>query len=74
MPYGNTVRVYRPHQHDDGSPPIVMIQEIDYPTVEAFDEAMKSALRPEARAVTGELLRLVNGHVYHVVSRRIEND
>jgi hypothetical protein len=74
MPHGNTVRVYRPQQHDDSSPPIVMIQEIDYPSPEAFDEAMKSPLRPEARAVTMDLLRLVKGRVYHVVSRRIEND
>ena len=74
MPYGNTVRVYRPHHHDDGSPPIVMIQEIDYPSAEAFDEAMKSPLRADARAVTGELLQLVKGRVYHVVSRRVEND
>jgi hypothetical protein len=74
MPHGDTVRVYRPHDHDDGSPPILMIQEIDYPSPEAFDEAMKSPLRPQARAVTGELLGLVRGRVYHVVSRRIEND
>jgi hypothetical protein len=74
MPHGNTVRVYRPHHHDDGAAPIVMIQEIDYPSREAFDEAMKSSLRPQARAVTEELLQLVKGRVYHVVSRRIESD
>ena len=74
MPHGNTVRVYRPQQHDDGAPPILMIQEIDYPSREAFDEAMKSSLRPQARAITEDLLRLVKGRVYHVVSLRIEND
>jgi hypothetical protein len=72
MPHGETVRVYRPHDHDDGAPPIVMIQEIDYPSQEAFDEAMKSSLRPEARAVTMDLLEMVKGRVYHVVSGRIE--
>jgi hypothetical protein len=72
MPHGGTVRVYRPHDHDEGAPPIVMIQEIDYPSQEDFDEAMKSSLRTEARAVTMDLLGMVKGRVYHVVSGRIE--
>jgi hypothetical protein len=74
MPHGDSVRVYHPQDHDDGAPPIVLIQEIDYPSQEAFDEAMKSSLRPAARAVTMELLPIVKGRVYHVVSRRLEKD
>jgi hypothetical protein len=70
MPNAVGLRVYRPIHRDDGAPRIVLIQETDYPSAEAFDVAMESPLRVEARAITGDLLKSFKGRVYHVVSER----
>jgi len=74
MPNVVDLRVYRPIRRDDGAPHIVLVQEIDYASLESLDEAMKSPLRVPARAITEELMRSINGRVYHIVSRRAEKD
>jgi hypothetical protein len=74
MPNVVDLRVYRPVRRDDGAPHIVLIQEIDYASLDSLDEAMTSPLRAPARAITDELLQSISGRVYHVISRRSEKD
>ena len=50
------------------SPPIAMIQQVDYPSMAALEEAMGSPIRAQARAITMELVELFEGRFYHVVS------
>lgn len=52
---------------DSDAPPIVMIQQIDYPTQAAMAEAITSQTRDRARAVTLEILEMFEGRFYHVV-------
>jgi hypothetical protein len=49
-----------------------MIQQIDYPSMGALEEALASPIRAEARAVTLELLEMFEGRFYHIVSERSE--
>ncbi|MEO8753877.1 MAG: hypothetical protein ABI624_14505 [Casimicrobiaceae bacterium] len=68
FPHALAVRWWRTQSVDAGAPPIVMIQQIDYPSLDALAEAMKSAARNEARAATLELMEMFEGRFYHVVS------
>lgn len=71
MPQAINVRVMRTSGCDAGSAPIFMVQEIDYPSMEAIEEALKSPVRVEGRAVTDELMKMCNGRFYHLVYERI---
>lgn len=70
MPQAQAVRVVRVERRDDGAPPIAMIQEIDYPSLAAIDEALASPVRTAARAATEEILPLFDGRFYHLVGNR----
>lgn len=68
FPNALAVRWWRTQQVDPGAPSIVMIQQIDYPSNAALEEAIASPIRNQARAVTLELMALFEGRFYHVVS------
>ncbi|TKD51192.1 hypothetical protein [Sphingomonas baiyangensis] len=68
FPHALAVRWYRTEQTDADAPPIALIQQIDYPSIEALEEAITSPQRDAARAVTLELLEMFEGRFYHVVS------
>lgn len=70
MPQAQAVRVVRVERRDDGAPGIVMIQEVDYPSLQAIDEALVSPERDRARAAMEEVLDLFEGRFYHLVTRR----
>lgn len=70
MPHATAVRVLRGERHDADAPPIAMMQEIDYPSLAAIDEALSSPIRTQARAVTEEIVKLFDGRFYHIVYRR----
>jgi hypothetical protein len=55
-------------QVDEGAPPIAMMQQVDYPSLAALDEALASPIRTQARALTLELLEMFEGRFYHVIS------
>jgi hypothetical protein len=71
MPQAQAVRVVRIARRDEDAPPIAMIQEIDYPSLDAIEEALVSPVRTQARAVTDEIMALFDGRFYHVVSQRL---
>jgi hypothetical protein len=68
FPHATNVRMLRVTGRDANAPPIVMIQQIDYPSMAALEEALASPVRTESRAVTMELMQMFEGRLYHVVS------
>jgi hypothetical protein len=68
FPHASNIRLYRVASTDDGAPPIAVIQQIDYPSAAALEEALASPARQRARAVTLELMQFFDGRLYHVVS------
>ncbi|QND54018.1 hypothetical protein HB779_20600 [Phyllobacterium sp. 628] len=71
MPNAQAVRVMRKIDSDADSPDIAMVKEIDYPTMEAVEEALASPVRVEGRAITDEMMHMFDGRFYHVVYNRI---
>jgi len=69
--HAQAVRVMRTGRSDPGAAPIIMVQEIDYPTMEAVDEALASPVRLEGRAITDEMMSMCDGRFYHLVYKRI---
>ena len=74
MPHAQSVRLYRPEKHDPDAPRIFLIQEIDYPSLEAIDEAMASPQRDKAKEAHEKIMPLYSGRHYHIVSRKITKD
>ena len=68
FPHASYVRLLPALSSDPDAPPIVMIQQIDYPSQAALEEALASPVRTEARATTLEIMQMFEGRFYHVVS------
>lgn len=68
FPHALDVRLFYIEDADEGAPPIVMMQQIDYPSREALAEALASPARDAARAATLEVLEMFEGRFYHYVS------
>lgn len=68
FPHAENVRWYRIIESDPDARPVAMIQQIDYPSKAALEEAVKSPVRDKARALTMELMKLFDGRFYHLVS------
>jgi hypothetical protein len=68
FPHASNIRLFRVQSGDEGAPPICMIQQIDYPSLAALEEAIASPARQRARALTLELMEMFNGRFYHLVS------
>jgi hypothetical protein len=71
MPNAQEVRVMRTVNTDADTPAIVMVQEVDYPSMEAVEEALASPVRTEGRAITDEMMSMFDGRFYHLVYNRI---
>lgn len=68
FPHAHNVRLLRISTADADARPIAMIQQIDYPSLAALEEAIASPIRAQARAITLELMKMFDGRFYHVVS------
>ena len=68
FPHALDVRFWRADSCDDAERPVAMIQQVDYPSLEAMQEAITSPQRDAARAVTMELMEMFEGRFYHVLS------
>ena len=71
LPHATEVRLFRPVIRDADAPSIFLVQEIDYPSLEAIDEAMASPVREAARAAHERLMHMYEGRHYHLISRRL---
>lgn len=61
------VRVLRQMESDTPAPHYAMVLAIKYPTLAAIEVAMQSDVRAESRAVTGELVKMFDGRIFHTV-------
>ncbi|WP_321889107.1 hypothetical protein [Paraburkholderia bannensis] len=68
FPKASNVRLQRVQAQDADAPSIVMIQQIDYPSVADVEAALASPVRSQARAVTLEILDMFEGRFYHLIS------
>jgi hypothetical protein len=71
MLHATEVRLYRPVRRDDGTPEVFLVQEIDYPSLEAIDEALQSPRRELAREALESVQHMYDGYHYHYVYRKI---
>lgn len=74
MPGALAVRAYCPVAHDEGAPPIFLVQEIDYPSLETVAVAMASPVRAEGRVATEKLMAMCEGTFTHLVYRRLDDE
>lgn len=65
------VRLFRPVRQDEGTAQVILVQEIDYPSLEAIDEALGSPRREAAKAALESVQHLYIGRHYHYVYRRL---
>lgn len=72
MPGALAVRAYRPIDCDEHAPPVFLVQEVDYASLDDIATALASPVRLEGREATLELMTLAEGSFSHLVFRRIE--
>lgn len=68
FPHASNIRLMWGGDTDDTARPIALIQQIDYPSRAALEEALASTARARARAATQGLMEMFEGRLYHVVS------
>lgn len=69
FPKATDVRVSFAEARDDGAPELPMILAINYPDLQAVDEAMASPVRSEACAATEAVLsEFFEGRIHHHVT------
>lgn len=71
MPNATAVRVTRTLEPDADAPPVVMVQEVDYPSRAALEQALASPVRLEGRVATQSLFSMFEGRFYHYVQERL---
>ena len=64
MPHALAVRVLRPVEADADASPVVMVQEVDYPSREAIAQALASPVRAEGREAAGRLAQFFEGRLF----------
>lgn len=68
FPKATNVRWLRVSARDEDAPAIVLVQQIDYPTMADVTAALASPVRTQARATTLEILEMFDGRFYHLLS------
>lgn len=71
MPNALAVRLYRPRRMEAELPDLVLVQEVDYPSLDAVSEAEASPIRAEGAAVVEKLRAMFHGELKHVVYERL---
>lgn len=69
FPGAEEVRVLRQEEADVTDPHFEMVLQVRYPSREAIEIALASAVRFESREVTRGLLELYEGDIFHTVFR-----
>ncbi|NEX45606.1 hypothetical protein [Pseudotabrizicola algicola] len=71
MLHAQAVRVYRPVAAEAALGDVFLVQEIDYPSREAIDEALASPRRVVAMQALERVRPLYDGRHHHVIYRRL---
>ena len=61
------VRLRRPVESEDGAPPVYMIFDLYFETLQAMKDALASPVRQEVRGVIAAGMKDFEGRVYHLV-------
>jgi uncharacterized protein (TIGR02118 family) len=61
------VRLRRPLEAEAGAPPVYMLFELCFPSLEAMHAALASPIRQEVRARLADVMKDFKGKVYHLV-------
>jgi hypothetical protein len=67
FPGATEVRVLRQLDADTPEPHYAMVLQIQYPDQAAMDLALASDVRAKSREVTGELIEMYDGRIFHTV-------
>ena len=69
FPHATDVRISFAEARDEGAPEYPMILAINYPSLQAVEEALASPVRSEARAATEAVLtEFFEGRIHHHVT------
>jgi uncharacterized protein (TIGR02118 family) len=60
-------RLRRIRAADEGSPPVYMVFELYFDSMQDMDAALQSPIRQQVRGTLVEAMRLFKGRVYHLV-------
>lgn len=71
MPHVLDVRLFRTETKDPAAPGVVLVQQIDYPSREAIEEALSSTVRDEAVEASRALENLFDGQHYHYIYKKL---
>lgn len=71
MPHVQDVRLFWPEEKDNEAPEIVLVQQIDYPSRKAIEEALNSSVRDEAVQASRDLDDVFEGRHYHYIFRKL---
>jgi hypothetical protein len=61
------VRLRRPVEAEEGAPPVYMIFDLYFETLQAMKDALASPVRQEVRGVIAAGMKDFEGRVYHLV-------
>ena len=71
MLHAQAVRVYRPRQSEPEAADVFLVQEIDYPSLEAIAEALQSDRRLLAMQAVSSVKHLYEGKHHHIIYERL---
>jgi hypothetical protein len=57
-----------PIEQEEGAPPILVVFDLHYPTLQAMHEALASPVRQQVRSLMATAGRMFQGRVYHLVT------
>jgi hypothetical protein len=67
FPGATEVRVLSQNDSDTDSPHYAMVLAIQYPDMASIEKALQSDVRARSREVTGELVKMFDGRIFHTV-------
>jgi hypothetical protein len=67
FPGAEEVRVLSQKESDTTAPHYAMVLAIKYPSMAAIEKAMASDVRVKSREVTGELVKMFDGRIFHTI-------
>ncbi len=71
MLHAQDVRVYRPLQAEPGAEDVILVQEIDYPSMAHLEEALASPRREAAMQAMETVRPLYDGAHHHIIYQRL---
>jgi len=71
MPNAMAVRVLRTERGEAGAPALVLVQEVDYPSLDAVAQAEASPVRALGAPIVARMMQVFDGTLRHIVYRRL---